>query len=165
MASLLWNATQQKQTYNIPLITPSAENLGSCLNSVLKSASMVASGKLGSSLEEQVFISIVHYSLAQTRGKSQCDSPANVMIVLMLAWYSVAVIHIIRSLWLKVCNLKIYYYFGGARSKGFATLRNVPNRGGGGGRRGLGPRNDVLTTCQGVTQRGGQRIITVFFPQ
>ena len=36
---------------------------------------------------------------------------------------------------------------------------------GGGKRRGLGPRNDVLTTCKAVTQRGGQRIITVFFPQ
>ena len=34
-----------------------------------------------------------------------------------------------------------------------------------GKRRGLGPRNDVLTTCKAVTQRGGQRIITVFFPQ
>ena len=32
-------------------------------------------------------------------------------------------------------------------------------------RPGLGPRNDVLTTCKAVTQRGGQRIITVFFPQ
>ena len=29
---------------------------------------------------------------------------------------------------------------------------------------GLGPRNDVLTTCKAVTQRAGQRIITVFFP-
>ena len=38
-------------------------------------------------------------------------------------------------------------------------------RGGGGKRRSLGPRNDVLTTCKAVTQRGGQRIITVFFPQ
>ena len=35
----------------------------------------------------------------------------------------------------------------------------------GGKRRGLGPRNDVLTTGKAVTQRGGQRIITVFFPQ
>ena len=35
----------------------------------------------------------------------------------------------------------------------------------GGKRRGLGPRNDVLTTCKAVTQRGGQRIFTVFFPQ
>ena len=32
-------------------------------------------------------------------------------------------------------------------------------------RRDLGPRNDVLTTCKAVTQRGGQRIITEFFPQ
>jgi len=61
MASLLRNAAQQKQTDNIPLITPSAENLGSCLNNVLKSAAMVASGKLGSSPQEQVFISVVHY--------------------------------------------------------------------------------------------------------
>ena len=35
---------------------------------------------------------------------------------------------------------------------------------GGGKRRGLGLRNDVLTTCKAVTQRGGQWIITVFFP-
>ena len=35
---------------------------------------------------------------------------------------------------------------------------------GGGKRRGLGPRNDVLTTCKAVfTPRGGQRIIAVFF--
>ena len=41
-----------------------------------------------------------------------------------------------------------------------------PLRGGGEGeRRSPGPRNDVLTTCKEVTQRGGQRIITVFFPQ
>ena len=39
--------------------------------------------------------------------------------------------------------------------------------GGGGGveRRGLGPRNNVLTTCKAVTLRGGQWIIAVFFPQ
>ena len=37
--------------------------------------------------------------------------------------------------------------------------------GGGGKRRGLGPRNDVLTTCKAVTLRGGQRIIAVFFSQ
>ena len=40
-----------------------------------------------------------------------------------------------------------------------------PGGGGGGERRGLGPGNDVLTTCKAVTQLGGQRIITVFFPQ
>jgi len=59
MASLLWNAAQQKHMDDIPLITLSAENLGSCLNNVLKSASIIASGKVGSSLQEQVFISIV----------------------------------------------------------------------------------------------------------
>ena len=34
-----------------------------------------------------------------------------------------------------------------------------------GNRRGLRPRNDVLTTCKAVTQSGGQRIIAAFFPQ
>ena len=37
--------------------------------------------------------------------------------------------------------------------------------GGGGKRRGLGPRNDVLTTCKAVTPRGGQRKIAVLFPR
>ena len=37
--------------------------------------------------------------------------------------------------------------------------------GGGGKRRGLGPRNDVLTTCKAVTLRDGQRIIAAFFSQ
>ena len=36
---------------------------------------------------------------------------------------------------------------------------------GGGKRRGLGPRNDVLTTCKAITLRDGQRIIAAFFPQ
>ena len=34
-----------------------------------------------------------------------------------------------------------------------------------GKRRGLGPRNDVLTTCKAVTLSDGQQIIAVFFPQ
>ena len=33
------------------------------------------------------------------------------------------------------------------------------------GRRDLGPRNDVLTTCKAVTLCGGQQIIVVFFPK
>ena len=33
------------------------------------------------------------------------------------------------------------------------------------GRRGLGPRNDVLTTCKAVTSRNGQRICAVYFSQ
>ena len=58
----------------------------------------------------------------------------------------------------------------GAQKNNFATewLADGLTRAGGGGggkRRGLGPRNDVLTTCKVVTQRGGQRIITVFSPQ
>ena len=41
---------------------------------------------------------------------------------------------------------------------------NSQGWGGGGKRRGLGSRNDVLTTCKAVfTPRGGQRIIAVFF--
>ena len=31
-----------------------------------------------------------------------------------------------------------------------------------GKKRGLGPRNDVLTTCKAVTLHGGQRVIGVF---
>ena len=38
-------------------------------------------------------------------------------------------------------------------------------RSGGVERRGLGPRNNVLTTCKAVTLCGGQWIIAVFFPQ
>ena len=46
-----------------------------------------------------------------------------------------------------------------------ALLSGGGGGGGGGKRRGLGPRNDVLTTCKAVTLRDGQRIIAVFFPQ
>ena len=41
----------------------------------------------------------------------------------------------------------------------------ITGRGGGGKRRGMGPRNDVLTTCKAVNLPGGQRIIAEFFPQ
>ena len=34
--------------------------------------------------------------------------------------------------------------------------------GGGGKRQGLGPRNNVLTTCKSVTLCGGQQVIGVF---
>ena len=37
--------------------------------------------------------------------------------------------------------------------------------GGGRKRRGLGPRNDVFTTCKAVTLRGRLRIIAVNFSQ
>ena len=39
-----------------------------------------------------------------------------------------------------------------------ANAAVIFNRGGGGGkRRGLGPRNDVLTTCKAVNPRASQR--------
>ena len=41
----------------------------------------------------------------------------------------------------------------------------VKGGGGGGKRRGLGPRNDVFTTCKAVTLRGRLRIIAVYFSQ
>ena len=44
-------------------------------------------------------------------------------------------------------------------------LIRLNRRGGGGKRRGLGPRNDVLSTCRAGTLRGGQRTIAVFFSQ
>ena len=55
-------------------------------------------------------------------------------------------------------------------SRGFAAPARVhsseeKDRRGGGKRRGLGPRGDVLTTCKAVTPRGDQRIIAVLFPQ
>ena len=64
--------------------------------------------------------------------------------------------------------MRIYFIFNEMRMSKFLFIFNVNSgmkQGGGGKRRGLGPRNDVLTTCKAVTQRGGQRIITVFFPQ
>ena len=56
--------------------------------------------------------------------------------------------------------MKLFYFLGLSR-----TGVGWWGGGGGGERKGLGPRNDVHTTCKAVTLRGGQRIITVFFPQ
>ncbi|XP_078376213.1 polycystin family receptor for egg jelly-like [Oculina patagonica] len=53
MTSFLWNSSQSKDVANIPLVTQSAENLGSCLNSVLKAGASIASGDKGSGLQEQ----------------------------------------------------------------------------------------------------------------
>ena len=59
--------------------------------------------------------------------------------------------------------------FNSAFPKGFPpdfmTLINACKPGWKEGRRGLGPRNDVLTTCKAVTLRGGQRICAVYFSQ
>ena len=56
MASFLWNATQAKDVVKIPLVTQSAENLGFCLNSLLKAGAVIASGDVHSDLEEKVKI-------------------------------------------------------------------------------------------------------------
>ncbi|KAL9976392.1 hypothetical protein ACROYT_G013690 [Oculina patagonica] len=53
MTSLLWRTAQLKDVADIPLIIQSAENLGSCLNSLLKAGAVIASGDLGSGLQEQ----------------------------------------------------------------------------------------------------------------
>ena len=39
----------------------------------------------------------------------------------------------------------------------FSLIRNQALEQGGGERRGLGPRNDVLTTCKAVNPRASQR--------
>lgn len=54
MTSLLWRTAQLKEVAYIPLVTQSAENLGTCLNSVLKTGAVIASGDFGSGLQEQV---------------------------------------------------------------------------------------------------------------
>ena len=57
MTSLLLSIAELKDLANIPLISKSAENLGSCLNSLLRTGRVIASGDLGSGLQEQVFVS------------------------------------------------------------------------------------------------------------
>ena len=57
MTSLLRKTAQSRHVDDLPLITQSAKNLGSCLNSVLKAGATIASGTLGSNLQEQVKIS------------------------------------------------------------------------------------------------------------
>jgi len=56
MTSFLWNTTQAKDVAKIPLVTQSAENLGTCLNSLLKAGSVMASREVGSDLPKQVNI-------------------------------------------------------------------------------------------------------------
>ena len=56
MTSLLRNTTQSKNVDKISLVTQSAENLASCLNSMLKAGARIASGDFGSILQEQVLV-------------------------------------------------------------------------------------------------------------
>ncbi|XP_022803339.1 polycystic kidney disease protein 1-like 2 [Stylophora pistillata] len=53
MTSLLWSIAQSKDVADIPLITKSAQNLASCLDSVLKAAALIASKDFKSSFQEQ----------------------------------------------------------------------------------------------------------------
>ena len=62
MTSFLWNTTQVKDVAKILLVTQSAENLVSCLNSLLKAGAVIASAdvKVGSDLQEKVNFAILH---------------------------------------------------------------------------------------------------------
>ena len=55
MTSLLLSIAELKDLANISLVTQSAKNLGSCLNSLLRTGRVIASRDLGSGLQEQVF--------------------------------------------------------------------------------------------------------------
>ena len=61
MASFLWNTAQAKDVAKILLVTQSAENLVSCLNSLLKAGAVIASVDVGSDLQEKV--NICHLAL------------------------------------------------------------------------------------------------------
>ena len=56
MTSLLRNTTQSKNVDEIPLVTQSAENLASCLNSMLKAGASIASVNFDASLQAQVLV-------------------------------------------------------------------------------------------------------------
>jgi len=59
MTSFVRDTTQAKDVAKIPLVTQSAENLGSCLNSLLKAGAVIASGDVGSNLQEKVNICLL----------------------------------------------------------------------------------------------------------
>ena len=61
MTSFLWNTSQAKDVLKIPLVTQTAGNLGTCLNSLLKAGAVIASRDVGSDLQRQV--SIWHLAL------------------------------------------------------------------------------------------------------
>ena len=56
MTTFLWNTSLAKDVKKIPLVTQSAENLGSCLNSLLEAGAVIASGDVGFDLQEKVNI-------------------------------------------------------------------------------------------------------------
>ena len=56
MTTFLWNTTLTKDVKKIPLVTQSAENLGSFLNSLLEAGAVIASGDVVFDLQEKVNI-------------------------------------------------------------------------------------------------------------
>ena len=54
MSFFLLESAKLKDVANLPLVTQAAENLGSCLNSVLKAGARVASGTFGPGFQKQV---------------------------------------------------------------------------------------------------------------
>ena len=56
MTALLRNTTQSKNVDEIPLVTQSAENLATCLNSMLKAGARIASVDFDSSFQAQVLV-------------------------------------------------------------------------------------------------------------
>ena len=61
ITSFLWNTAQAKDVAKILLVTQSAENVVSCLNSLLKAGAVIASVDVGSDLQEKV--NICHLAL------------------------------------------------------------------------------------------------------
>ena len=61
MTLFLWNTAQAKDVAKILLVTQSAQNLVSSLNSLLKAGAVTASADVGSDLQEKV--NICHLAL------------------------------------------------------------------------------------------------------
>ena len=63
MTSFLWNTTQVKDVAKILLFTQSAENLVSCLNSLLKAGAVIASIDVNVGSDHQEKVNICHLAL------------------------------------------------------------------------------------------------------
>ena len=71
MTSLLMSKAQTKNTTDVPLITKSAENLGSCLNNMLKVGGVIASGNSNraqaSGVHLYLHVAFYHFFLMEWR--------------------------------------------------------------------------------------------------
>ena len=63
MTSFLWNTAQAKDVAKILLVTQSAENLVSCLNSLLKAGTVIASIDVNVGSDHQEKVNICHLAL------------------------------------------------------------------------------------------------------